>query len=80
MSYARKKKQAHNHPAFPVPAFAGDANIPPTRPNSGMGMRDWFAGLAMQSIISAKIDGHHEVIADLAYDMADAMMERKEED
>ncbi len=79
MSYVRKKKQAHNHPAFPVPAFAGDINIPATRPNSGMGMRDWFAGLAMQAFL-AKQSISSDDLADLAYDIADSMMERKEED
>jgi hypothetical protein len=81
MAISRKRKP-HNHPAFPVPAFPGDQNTPPIRPNSGMGMRDWFAGLAMQAFVSKlnkSNDGLDDIeIAHIAYDIADAMMEYKE--
>lgn len=80
MAISRKRKP-HNHPAFPVPAFAGDQNTPPIRPNSGMGIRDWFAGMAMQALLSkdsARIE--YEILADVAYDIADSMMERKEDE
>jgi hypothetical protein len=78
MAISRKRKP-HNHPAFPVPAFSGDQNTPPIRPNSGMGIRDWFAGLAMQSLLSQ--DGEpwvNEALADAAYDIADAMLAQKD--
>lgn len=76
MAISRKRKP-HNHPAFPVPAFPGDQNTPPIRPNSGMGIRDWFAGLAMQAIAAKQIIAH-DVLADMAYEIADSMMEHKE--
>ncbi len=40
----------------------------------GMSMRDWFAGQALQGLISAK--GYHErsVAATDAYNLADAML------
>lgn len=76
MALSRKRKP-HNHPAFPVPAFPGDQNTQPIRPNSGMGIRDWFAGLAMQAILSGRAISSDD-LADLAYDIADSMMEQKE--
>lgn len=80
MAISRKRKP-HNHPAFPVPAFPGDQNTPPIRPNSGMGIRDWFAGLAMQAILSStfvKCSMTSDDIAEASYDIADSMMEHKE--
>lgn len=80
MAISRKRKP-HNHPAFPVPAFPGDQNTPPIRPNSGMGIRDWFAGLAMQAILSSRSVSssiNSDDLADVSYDIADSMMEHKE--
>lgn len=80
MAISRKRKP-HNHPAFPVPAFPGDQNTPPIRPNSGMGIRDWFAGLAMQAILSSTFVNasiNSDDIAEVSYDIADSMMEHKE--
>ena len=78
MAISRKRKP-HNHPAFPVPAFPGDQNTPPIRPNSGMGIRDWFAGMAMQALLSKDSSRmEYEILADVAYDIADSMMEHKE--
>lgn len=80
MSISRKRKP-HNHPAFPVPAFPGDQNTPPIRPNSGMGIRDWFAGLAMQAILSSRSVSssiNSDDLADVSYDIADSMMDHKE--
>lgn len=69
-------------PAFPIsiPGY-GDNGC------SGMSLRDWFAGLAMQSIYGgvgardvADRDGRYdetnwsEVVAANAYEMADAML------
>ena len=43
-------------------------------------LRDHFAGLAMQGLIAAdvRVVWDNESIADLAYDQADAMLERKD--
>ena len=46
-----------------------------------MGIRDWFAGMAMQALLSkdsARME--YEILADVAYDIADSMMERKEDE
>ena len=72
----------NNHPAFPVQAYAGDANTPKVRPNSGMGMRDWFAGRALEGILAnpeeQAMEAPAEEIARLAYKFADAMLEERE--
>jgi len=72
----------NNHPAFPVQAYAGDANTPKVRPNSGMGMRDWFAGRALEGILAnpeeQAMEAPAEHIAHLAYKFADAMLEERE--
>jgi hypothetical protein len=74
--------KVNNHPAFPVQAYAGDANSPKVRPNSGMGMRDWFAGRALEGILAnpedEAMDASPEEIAQLAYKFADAMLEERE--
>ena len=46
----------------------------------GMDLRDWFAGLAMQGIISNEGDmpQHRQLNAEIAYKMADAMMKARE--
>jgi len=69
----------NNHPAFPVTGYPGDKNIPPVRPNTGMGIRDWFAGLAMQSVLTnSDCSTSDEDIAEAAYSLADAMMLERE--
>lgn len=57
---------------MPTPDYGGtcgEVRIVPV--HSGMTLRDWFAGLAMQAMIGS-IPGHQ--IAPDAYDMADAMI------
>ena len=46
----------------------------------GISLRDHFAGLAMQGLMAAdvRVVWDNESIADLAYDQADAMLERRE--
>ena len=66
-----------NHPAFPVPAYAGDSTNPPVRPNSGMGIRDKFADSALPSLIITNKNESPESIAELAYAFADAMLEER---
>jgi hypothetical protein len=46
----------------------------------GMDLRDWFAGLAMQAMVSRQVSDpkHANDYAHLAYMMADKMMEQRE--
>lgn len=71
-----------NHPAFPVQAYPGDGSNPKVRPNTGMSMRDWFAGKAVEGILSNPEDSFRDVdfkdAADFAYNIANAMLERRE--
>jgi hypothetical protein len=69
----------NNHPAFPVTGYPGDKNMPAVRPNTGMGIRDWFAGLAMQGLLSnIKHFDNDNGIAVSAYLLADEMMLQRE--
>jgi hypothetical protein len=71
----------HNHPAFPVQAYAGDDRNPPIRSNSGMSFADWLAGMAMQGILSNPelADATPPKIAELAYKLAFAMLDAREQ-
>jgi len=42
-------------------------------------LRDWFAGLAMASLLGTK-GGFDECVATSAYEMADAMLKAREND
>lgn len=66
----------NNHPAFPVNAFSGDGKIPSVKPNSGMAIRDWFAGLALQGLLSGFFKDNYvpEAVAKRAYEIATAML------
>jgi len=72
----------NNHPAFPVPAYPGDGKIPAIRPNSGMAIRDWFAGMAMQGLLAGTqvafdVLGNlkdFDRLAKKSYEAADAML------
>ena len=66
----------NNHPAFPVNAFSGDGKIPPVKPNSGMAIRDWFAGMALQGLLAGVFrDGYSDETASRkAYELATAML------
>ncbi len=72
----------NNHPAFPVQAYAGDQHTLKVRPNSGMGMRDWFAGRALEGILAnpdeEAMEAPADEVAQLAYKFADAMLEERE--
>jgi hypothetical protein len=55
---------------------------PPNKINDGgpasqKTLRDWFAGKAMEAMITKLDEYDEEVTADLAYEMADAMLERR---
>lgn len=65
----------NNHPAFPVTAYP-----PSIKPNSGMSMRDFFAALAMMGYrASGQYNQEYfSKVADMAYEDANAMLERRE--
>jgi len=66
----------NNHPAFPVNAFSGDGKIPSVKPNSGMAIRDWFAGMALQGLLAGifKDNLSADTAAKRAYEIATAML------
>lgn len=66
-----------NHPAYPVPAYPGDDKHPSVRPNSGMSMRDYFAGRALAALNISEFSD--DEAAHMAYRLADAMMAVREE-
>ena len=63
-------------PAFPAPA--GVTHIT----EQGMSLRDYFAGKAMQAILSEDPDYHQKYefidLADFSYQCADAMLKARE--
>ena len=63
-------------PAFPAPA--GVSHIT----EQGMSLRDYFAGKAMQAILSEDPDYHQKYefidLADFSYQCADAMLKARE--
>jgi hypothetical protein len=65
------KKQEMEFPkmAFPSEAFA----------QTGMTLRDWFAGLALQGLAASAQTDHWplHVIASCSYDLADAMLKER---
>ena len=77
-------------PAFPQIERVEDLENPAygeMRATTGMSMRDWFAGLAMQSIIAATCsgamresewDGAKKRTASDGYEIADAMLAERE--
>ena len=67
-----------NHPAFPLPAYAGDDSNPPVRSNTGMSIRDYFATAALSKLVSEKNVGEAAGIAEDAYAFADAMLEERQ--
>ena len=70
----------NNHPAFPVPHFGGDAKTSAVKPNSGMGIRDYFAGAALRGYrASDEFSGElPEIVAELSFVDADAMLIERE--
>jgi len=70
-------KEPVNHPAFPVQAYAGDNTNPPVRPNSGMSIRDFFAGVALIGLANDKSAAEPDVAAESAFAFADAMLHER---
>ena len=73
-------KKPNNHPAFPVTAFVGDGKTAPVKPNSGMGIRDYFAAASLRGYRSSEeFSGElPEIVAELSYVDADAMLHQRE--
>lgn len=68
--------RVHNHPAFPIQAYAGDNSNPPVRSNTGMSIRDYFAAAALPALIDGKAS--IDSVAEEAYAYADAMLVERE--
>lgn len=81
---SKQEKEVQNFSAFPCAAFGPSDDSIHQR---GMSMRDWFAGMALQGMVSQPIlpkvkPGDEEMtigewVARNAYNMADAMMEAR---
>lgn len=61
-------------PAFPTTNPLGVYGDP----NVGMSLRDWFAGMAMQGLVSSPRSIPRATMAEHAYLMADAMIAERE--
>lgn len=67
-------------PAFPVQesVMSGGSPVPAC---SGMSLRDWFAGVAMQGIIANPTNrGSTRQVSFMAYATADAMLAEREKE
>lgn len=66
------------------PAFPGSITVGPTDDlysgTEGMSLRDYFAAAALPTLIEFKPGGSALVIAELAYDYANAMLEARKEE
>ena len=68
-------------PAFPVPmGFDINGLTYPATHSEGMSLRDWFAGMALQGLLSLTTasGGKFEDYATDAYTIADAMIKERE--
>lgn len=70
-------KQHDGGPAFPHLSRIVAANIYEPISEGGMTLRDYFAAKAMQGLAVGVNDPAYEVIATMAYNMADAMLEAR---
>jgi len=70
------RNMPHNHPAFPVQG----SQSPPIRPNSGMSMRDWFAGSALQGYRASDkfSQADSRLVAELSFRDADCMLDERQ--
>lgn len=70
-------------PAFAMPGFCvpgnPDKHATWSHGHGGMSLRDWFAGMVVQGMMAEPRDddwkNHEGVVAQSAYEMADAMLE-----
>lgn len=64
--------------------YEDDKDLPVSTPYDGMTLRDYFAAKAMQGILSASVIRKagepigSQVVAELSYNMADAMLKARE--
>lgn len=67
-----------NQPAFPTAQYAD--GVRPSGFDNGMTLRDYFAGKAMQALLTreTRISEDAMLYAGAAYDVADAMMKARE--
>ena len=66
-----------HHPAFPVTVLQNDPKV--HAQHTGMTLRDYFAAKAMQGLAVGVNEPDYEVIATMAYNMADAMLAKAKE-
>ena len=64
-------------PAFPT-GFITDDKGKIIGGSNGMTLRDYFAAKAMQALLQKYATDQHKLIADKAYDFADAMIKARE--
>jgi len=57
--------------SYPVPAFASSLQ-------SGMLLRDYFAGIALKTLVPLRYDEPPDKISRRAYELADAMMVQRD--
>ena len=61
--------------AFPVPSYVNAAGETHDVSNQGMDLRDYFAGMALIGLANMEQDDN--VVATLAYNLANAMMKER---
>ena len=61
--------------AFPVPSYVNVAGETHDVSKQGMDLRDYFAGMALIGLANMEQDDN--VVATLAYNLADAMMKER---
>jgi len=67
-----------NHPAYPVNPYEGDPANPPVRSNSGASILDYFANGVAPAVYTANKTEEPEVIAEIAFAIAHAMLEERQ--
>ena len=58
----------------------GGPAFPSRHGHTGMSLRDWFAGMAMQALITKGYSQHWGVISERAHAIADAMLAEREKE
>ena len=66
-----------NEPAFPRSGFYNDGGHHDNEPQDGMDLRDYFAAVALQGILSYNAELSYADAAKDAYKYADAMIEAR---
>jgi hypothetical protein len=74
MSYTKNGRHAFPIPLQPGQSWQGMA------PCDGLSMRDWYAGMAVQGLLSdSGVQGTPDEFAQRAFEVADAMIKRREQ-